>query len=37
MVEDGVYFCLGCGSAVPERDEALFTEMAERFEIFDAG
>ena len=37
VVEDGVYFCLGCGSAVPEEDEALFTEMAERFEIFDAG
>jgi hypothetical protein len=35
VVEDGVFFCLGCGSAVPEEDEALFTAMAERFEIFD--
>jgi hypothetical protein len=26
---------LGFGSAVPEEDEALFTAMAERFEIFD--
>jgi hypothetical protein len=34
VVEDGVYFCLGSGSAVPEEDEAPFTAMAERFEIF---
>lgn len=32
-----MYFCLGCGSAVPEEDGTLFAEMAERFEIFDAG
>jgi hypothetical protein len=37
VVEEGVYFCLGCGSAVPEEDETLFAAMAERFEIFDAG
>jgi hypothetical protein len=37
VVEDGVYFCLGCGSAVPEEDESLFAAMADRFEIFDAG
>jgi hypothetical protein len=30
-----VHFCLGCGSAVPEEDDALFTEMAGRFEVFD--
>jgi hypothetical protein len=36
VVEDGVYFCLGCGSAMPEEDEALFAAMAERFEIFEA-
>lgn len=33
VVEDGVSFCLGCGSAVPEDDDLLFTAMAERFEI----
>ena len=37
VVEEDVHFCLGCGSAVPEEDEALFAEMAERFEILNAG
>jgi hypothetical protein len=37
VIHGEVHFCLGCGSAVPEEDEALFTAMAERFEIFDAG
>ncbi|MET8763717.1 hypothetical protein [Lentzea sp. NPDC004782] len=26
-------FALGCGSSVPEEDDALFTAMVERFEI----
>ena len=30
-------FCLGCGTAVPDEDGALFTGMAERFEVFDLG
>jgi hypothetical protein len=30
-----VGFCVGCGTAVPEEDGALFTEIAERFEVFD--
>jgi hypothetical protein len=33
VVEDASYFCLGCGSAVPDEDDALFTEMASRFEL----
>jgi hypothetical protein len=35
VAEDGVYFCLALGSAVPEEDEALFDAMAERFEILE--
>jgi hypothetical protein len=30
---DDAYFVLGCGSAVPDEDDALFTQIAERFEI----
>jgi hypothetical protein len=30
---DGVHFCLGLGSSVPEEDAALFGEIAARFEI----
>lgn len=33
LVEDGVGFCLGFGSAVPEEDDAVFGEMARMFEI----
>jgi hypothetical protein len=33
VVEDASFFCLGCGSAVPDEDDALFTAMAERFEL----
>jgi hypothetical protein len=32
---EAVSFCLGCGTAVPEEDAALFTEMAERFELLE--
>ena len=32
-VTDGIGFCLGCGSAVPEEDEPLFAEMARTFEV----
>lgn len=32
-VTDGVGFCLGFGSAVPEEDEHLIAEMARTFEI----
>jgi hypothetical protein len=30
---DDAHFVLGCGSAVPDEDDALFTQIAERFEI----
>jgi hypothetical protein len=30
---DDAYFVLGCGSAVPDEGDALFTQIAERFEI----
>jgi hypothetical protein len=30
---DGACFVLGCGSAVPDEDDELFTQLAERFEI----
>jgi hypothetical protein len=36
VVEDGVRFYLGLGSSVPDADDALFTAMAERFEILEA-
>jgi len=32
-IHDDVRFVLGCGSSVPDEDEPLFTQMAERFEI----
>ena len=32
-VNDGISFCLGCGSAAPDEDEPLFAEMARTFEI----
>jgi hypothetical protein len=32
-VRDDVHFVLGCGSSVPDEDDPLFTQMAERFEI----
>jgi hypothetical protein len=35
LVQDTVRFTLGCGSAVPEEDEPLFTAMAERFEVLN--
>jgi hypothetical protein len=35
VVQDDVNFCLGCGSSVPEEDDPLFTNMAERFEVLD--
>jgi hypothetical protein len=36
VVDDGIGFCLGCGSAVPEEDDVLFAEMARTFEILGA-
>jgi hypothetical protein len=27
------HFVLGCGSSVPDEDDALFAQMAERFEF----
>jgi hypothetical protein len=33
VVQDGIGFCLGCGSSVPEEDEAVFTAMAALFEV----
>jgi hypothetical protein len=33
---DDTCFVLGCGSAVPDEDHALFTQIAERFEILGA-
>lgn len=30
---DDSHFVLGCGSSVPEEDDALFAQMAERFEV----
>lgn len=35
LVHGDAHFCLGCGSAAPEEDDALFRAMAERFEVFD--
>ncbi|WP_236796455.1 hypothetical protein [Amycolatopsis sp. GM8] len=32
-VRDGVSFCLGCGTSVPDEDEELFASMAEGFEL----
>ncbi|WP_433444666.1 hypothetical protein [Nonomuraea sp. CA-141351] len=33
VVHDDVRFVLGCGSAIPEEDESLFTAIARQFEI----
>jgi hypothetical protein len=33
VTDEGIGFCLGFGSAVPEEDDALFTEMARTFEV----
>jgi hypothetical protein len=33
LVIDGVSFCLGCGSSMPEEDESLFAAMAGSFEV----
>ena len=33
VVDDGVSFCLGCGTSVPDEDEPLFASMAQSFEI----
>ena len=30
---DDSHFVLGCGSSVPDEDDALFTQIAERFEF----
>ncbi|MCO6009068.1 hypothetical protein NE236_29250 [Actinoallomurus purpureus] len=35
IVQDGVGFCLGCGSSVPDEDDPLFGAMAERLELLD--
>ena len=35
-VDEGIGFCLGCGSAAPDEDEPLFAEMARTFEILPA-
>jgi hypothetical protein len=35
-VNEGIGFCLGCGSAAPDEDEPLFAEMARTFEILPA-
>lgn len=36
VVRDGVGFCLGCGSSMPEDDEAVFAAMAQSFEILES-
>ncbi len=33
VVQDTNHFVLGCGSSIPDEDEALFSDVAERFEI----
>jgi hypothetical protein len=33
FVDGRISFCLGCGSAVPNEDDALFTSMADGFEL----
>lgn len=35
VAHDDVRFVLGCHSFIPDEDDALFTAMAERFEILD--
>lgn len=37
VIRDGVRFVLGCGTSVPDEDDALFEAMAERFELLDPG
>jgi hypothetical protein len=34
VAHDGIGFCLGCGSSVPDEDEAVFTTMADLFEVW---
>ncbi|MEV4108484.1 hypothetical protein [Nonomuraea sp. NPDC049695] len=34
VARDDVHFVLGCGSSVPEQDEALFSAIVEQFEIW---
>lgn len=36
VVDNGIGFCLGCGSSMPEEDETLFAAMARSFEISTA-
>ena len=31
--DDDSHFVIGCGSSVPDEDDALFTQIAERFEF----
>ena len=33
---DDSHFVLGCGSSVPDEDDALFTQIAERFEFLSS-
>ncbi len=33
VVRDGVCFCVGCGSSIPEEDDPLFGLIAERLEL----
>jgi hypothetical protein len=33
VVHDGVSFCVGCGSSMPEEDDAMFAEIADRLEL----
>ncbi|MBP2704571.1 hypothetical protein JOL79_12170 [Microbispora sp. RL4-1S] len=33
---DGVGFCLGCWTTIPDEDDAMFAVMALRFELFEA-
>jgi hypothetical protein len=37
VVQDGVSFCLGCGSSVPDEDDPLFGVIAERLELLELG
>lgn len=32
-VRENVTFCLGCGTSVPDEDDEMFADMAERFEL----
>ncbi|WP_433179508.1 hypothetical protein [Actinoallomurus sp. CA-150999] len=37
VVQDGVSFCLGCGSSAPDEDDPLFGVLAERLELLELG